>query len=156
MLVTFGRFIISQLPLTKSSLQYGSNNGGITVLTKDSKLLNLVSTVGKKINLAGRQVNGTTIHGPIDLEGHLGSVRIRPLFISNDLKGRFVLLARFCSYLSTNISFELFPRKSASLQFISPAIPTAIPQTTVLWLFLWIHEEWSEKWGAYEKYPESH
>jgi hypothetical protein len=63
------------LPISKETLVYGSNDGGVTVIKSNRDLAEKMKLAAKVINLKGHKV-GTqkkqTIYGPGDIEGHLG------------------------------------------------------------------------------------
>ena len=62
---------ITLLPISSSTILYGSSDAGRTIFTKDEKLNSLMLQTGMKINLMGRMVQGTMIQTPLDIEGHL-------------------------------------------------------------------------------------
>ena len=63
----------SLLPLSESSLKYGSDDGGRTIHTDEPALNEHMKTAAEHLNLKGHQVSGVTIHGPADLEVHHGT-----------------------------------------------------------------------------------
>eukprot|EP01127_Copromyxa_protea_P014028 TRINITY_DN3850_c0_g1_i1.p2 TRINITY_DN3850_c0_g1~~TRINITY_DN3850_c0_g1_i1.p2 ORF type:complete len:141 (+),score=27.91 TRINITY_DN3850_c0_g1_i1:744-1166(+) len=63
---------MSLLPLVKNSLKYGSADGGVTVHTDDETLNRAMEKSGKMIGLRDHVINGKTIYGPGDIEGHMG------------------------------------------------------------------------------------
>ena len=67
---------ISQLPITKSSIVYGSNDGGKTVHNSDIELDNKIKQAATKIGLKSHLVGNQQIeiHTCCDLEGHKGTV----------------------------------------------------------------------------------
>ncbi len=63
----------SLLPLSKTSLKYGSNDGGNSVHADDPELNKIMEDAGRHLNQKKHQVAGTDIYAPADIEGHLGS-----------------------------------------------------------------------------------
>ncbi|PRP86402.1 hypothetical protein PROFUN_05321 [Planoprotostelium fungivorum] len=65
------------LPIDKTTLVYGSDDGGKTVHASDPKMNELMQQAGRKMNLSGH-VTGSArdpkkiIYGPGDIEGHRG------------------------------------------------------------------------------------
>jgi hypothetical protein len=68
----FALIAMSELPL-KQHL-YGSSDTGRSVELVDPILNGIMLETGKNLNLQERVVNGTTIAGPLDTEGHIGVV----------------------------------------------------------------------------------
>jgi Clustered mitochondria/Hom_end-associated Hint/Translation initiation factor eIF3 subunit 135/Leucine Rich repeat len=68
----------SVLPLTSSTILYGSNDGGRTVLREDPKLNAMMAAAAARLNLAehkcGRRGSGRRVklHAPLDIEAHRG------------------------------------------------------------------------------------
>ena len=62
----------SVLPVDKSTLVYGSDDGGKTVLNKTKLFASKMEQVANVLNLMGHNVHGVRVHGPADLEGHRG------------------------------------------------------------------------------------
>lgn len=63
---------MSELPLKQ--LLYGSSDTGDTVHLVDSILNSIMLETGKNLNLQERVIDGVTIAGPLDTEGHIGEV----------------------------------------------------------------------------------
>eukprot|EP01129_Flabellula_baltica_P014521 TRINITY_DN696_c0_g1_i1.p1 TRINITY_DN696_c0_g1~~TRINITY_DN696_c0_g1_i1.p1 ORF type:complete len:700 (+),score=142.97 TRINITY_DN696_c0_g1_i1:98-2197(+) len=66
----------THLPISKNTLKYGSDDGGLTIHNENETLRNLIETLGKKLNLKKHTVGAKTptdIYGPADIEGHLGT-----------------------------------------------------------------------------------
>ena len=67
----------SILPINKFSIQYGSADGGKTILANDQVLNNLMKKAGEKLNLKGHfggkasLADKKFIYGPTDIEGHV-------------------------------------------------------------------------------------
>jgi hypothetical protein len=62
---------ITLLPIGSQTLLYGSSDAGKTIHTKDEQLNALMAQLGAKLNLMGREVQGTQVFTPMDIEGHL-------------------------------------------------------------------------------------
>jgi hypothetical protein len=66
----------SFLPISDSSLRYGSNDGGMTIHTSDAELNLKIQELAHRLNLKRHMVFSRTqkinkeIYGPFDLEGH--------------------------------------------------------------------------------------
>jgi hypothetical protein len=77
-------FASSILPISKSTLIYGSADVGVTVKNSSNEMNVLVEKLAAKLNLKGHFVGPVNkpvfLHGPGDLEGHAG------------LDGRYYLL----------------------------------------------------------------
>jgi hypothetical protein len=81
-LIDYKGFRLIAMPLlpisSKMTLRYGSSDGGSTVHASDAQLNAMMEAACRAMNLAGHVVRGTrsgeevTIHGPADVEGHLG------------------------------------------------------------------------------------
>lgn len=76
-LITYRGFTItamSILPVDKSTICYGSADGGRTVHDSDEQLNQLMDLAGQKLNLLKHQVGSSDvwISGPGDIEGHKG------------------------------------------------------------------------------------
>jgi len=81
-LIDYKGFRLIAMPLlpisSQTTLRYGSSDGGSTVHASDPTLNALMEAACRSMNLAGHVVRGTrsgeevTIHGPADVEGHLG------------------------------------------------------------------------------------
>ena len=63
----------SILPLSHQTIRYGSNDGGKTIHNSDSQLAKIMRKCSRKLNIAGHQVANKHLHGPFDIEGHLGT-----------------------------------------------------------------------------------
>lgn len=83
-----------KLPLSSSSLIYGSNDAGQTVFNSDPIMNELMKLAGQKLNISAHVCGitdsspGVVLDGPTDVEGHKGSdgryylldtVRLSPL-----------------------------------------------------------------------------
>jgi hypothetical protein len=67
---------MSILPISNTTLCYGSNDGGQTVLASNPELNHYMEQAAKKLNLKGHYCGFKTrqfLHGPCDCEGHLGT-----------------------------------------------------------------------------------
>lgn len=64
---------LSVLPIDKSTLVYGSDDGGVTVHNRTRLFASKMEQLSSLLNLMGHSVHGTKIYGPADLEGHRGS-----------------------------------------------------------------------------------
>jgi hypothetical protein len=62
---------ITLLPINSQTLLYGSSDAGLTIHTEDARLNALMAQLGSKLNLMGREVQGTQVFTPMDIEGHL-------------------------------------------------------------------------------------
>lgn len=65
---------ITVLPIDKTTIQYGSSDGGRNVYAKNEQLNEKMQNAGKQLNLKGHKTGKleTIIYGPGDIEGHLG------------------------------------------------------------------------------------
>lgn len=70
----FRLIAMSILPITRTSIKYGSADGGKTVHTKLKSLNAKMKQVGESLNLKGHRTGAqqAMIYGPGDIEGHLG------------------------------------------------------------------------------------
>jgi len=68
------------LPLGDNSLRYGSDDGGVTVVTSDPKLNSAMERVGRMLNLKKHMVgkDRVPIIGPGDIEGTLSFLSCLP------------------------------------------------------------------------------
>ncbi|KYQ92909.1 hypothetical protein DLAC_05501 [Tieghemostelium lacteum] len=69
---------MSLLPISKKSLVYGSSDAGQTVHTSNTLFNHLFASSAKIVNLKSHLVQDSSgdfksLHGPIDIEGHIGS-----------------------------------------------------------------------------------
>lgn len=100
---------MSLLPISKSTLIYGSDDAGKTVHNDDPEFSNLMKEAASIINLKGHvtDAKGTTIYGPTDIEGNFLSVRqVHVLFC---LVSYFTLLLFSTSLCTPYLSvFSLF------------------------------------------------
>jgi len=74
----FRLMAMSLLPISKKSLIYGSSDAGQTVHTSNTIFNHLFTSAAKIVNLKphlAQDMNGDlkTIHGPVDIEGHIGT-----------------------------------------------------------------------------------
>eukprot|EP01132_Coremiostelium_polycephalum_P005864 gene5864-7293_t len=74
----FRLMAMSLLPISKSSLIYGSSDAGQTVHTSNTIFNHLFTSAAKVVNLKPHLVQDIsnelkTIYGPIDIEGHIGT-----------------------------------------------------------------------------------
>jgi hypothetical protein len=60
---------ISILPISRTSIVYGSNDAGRVVHADDARGNQLMMQAAHLLNLKGHMVNTTMIHGPGDIEG---------------------------------------------------------------------------------------
>lgn len=67
---------ISVLPISGSTIQYGSNNYGKNINKTNSQLCESLKLIGKNLNLKPHIVNGVEIYTPVDLEAHTARVGI--------------------------------------------------------------------------------
>lgn len=65
---------MSVLPISGSTIQYGSNNYGRTINKGNIDLCDSLKMIGKSLNLKPHVVNGVEIYTPVDLEAHTGRV----------------------------------------------------------------------------------
>lgn len=64
---------LTELPVGRDTLVYGSDDGGVTVATNDTGVFDLVSYASRKLRLAEHIVaGGKVISSACDLEGHRG------------------------------------------------------------------------------------
>lgn len=63
---------LSLLPIDRSTLIYGSDDAGRTVVNKTKLFSAKMEQLASKLNLMGHMVHGTKVFGPADLEGHRG------------------------------------------------------------------------------------
>ena len=63
---------ISLLPIDRSTIIYGSNDGGKTIHNSDPQFASMIKQVARELNLKGHMVRGTKIYGPGDIEAHYG------------------------------------------------------------------------------------
>jgi hypothetical protein len=106
----------SILPINAQTIVYGSADGGKTLFSGDkfSQLKELMAQAAQELNLAGhycgRTSSKTFMHGPIDIEVHLGTdqrfctSRNVSAFVSTSLTNSLLLSRRdrFCQSLSSD------------------------------------------------------
>jgi Clustered mitochondria len=63
----------SILPISHSTIRYGSMDAGRQVHASDAELCQLMRQAASKINIAPHLVSDKTLYGPGDIEGHRGS-----------------------------------------------------------------------------------
>jgi hypothetical protein len=74
---------VSIIPVSSNTLQYGSSDGGATVMMGNEELNKKIFQAGELLNLKAHKVcpkDPKTINSCADLEGHLGKVSISPFF----------------------------------------------------------------------------
>jgi hypothetical protein len=79
MMSCYGHYVVvvSKLPLSATSLVYGSADAARTI-KQNHEMEKLMKQVAQKLNIRGHEViEGSTgklktIHGPVDIEGHKG------------------------------------------------------------------------------------
>ena len=76
----FRLIAISILPINRSTIVYGSNDGGQTVHAEDEAFNLIMERAAKVLNLAGHQAGINHAHTKLlysaaDIEGHKGQVR---------------------------------------------------------------------------------
>lgn len=65
----------SMLPIDKSTLKYGSSDGGKTVHKENHLLNQQMQEAATRMNLSPHTVHGEVIYGPGDIEGHVAGGR---------------------------------------------------------------------------------
>eukprot|EP00903_Cladosiphon_okamuranus_P015185 g14039.t1 len=60
----------AELPVNPGTLQYGTADGGRTVLNEDASLAEKLKEAGTKLNLRTHEVKGKEMHSACDIEGH--------------------------------------------------------------------------------------
>ena len=108
---------ISLLPINKSTLIYGTQNGGKTVLNSSQKFDRIMQSAAKMLNLKShtcglQRIRSKVLHSAADLEGHLGEVitSFFPFLLLSlpSSPSSFFLLSLSASPLSLFLSFS-FP-----------------------------------------------
>ena len=64
--------VISLLPISTKTLVYGSADGAKHVYNNSETMETIMSQIGKLLHLREHEVQGVSIYGPADLEGHKG------------------------------------------------------------------------------------
>lgn len=68
---------VAALPISKTTLIYGSADGGVTVKDEDPVFRENVEALFRELNLqphfVGRKESGKVLAGPGDVEGHIGT-----------------------------------------------------------------------------------